>query len=70
MWANIAHKSGLETIKGAAPVSMVQASIRIRYRADVDAGMRAVCGGVVYDIKAAPPNTGREYLDLVCEIAK
>ncbi|MGO4304195.1 phage head closure protein [Cupriavidus sp. RAF12] len=68
VWANVAHKSGLESIKADAPVSVVQASIRIRYRTDIDAGMRALCGAAVYDIRAAIPDVaGRQFTDLVCE---
>lgn len=68
VWANIALKSGLETIKGDAPVSVVQASIRIRYRTDLNAGMRVVHGSTQYDIRAVLPDNGRrEFTDLVCE---
>lgn len=68
VWARIAHKSGLETIKSDAPVSVVQASIRIGYRTDIDAGMRAVYGATLYDILAAIPDVaGREHTDLVCQ---
>lgn len=68
VWANIAHKSGLETIKAGAPVSVVQASIRIRYRTDINAGMRVLYGTTQYDIRAVLPDNGRrEFTDLVCE---
>lgn len=68
VWADIAHKSGLETIKGDAPVSVVQASILIRYRTDIDTGMRVVHGSTVYDIKAVLPDEGRrEGTYLVCQ---
>lgn len=68
VWADIRHKSGLEAIKAGAPVSTVQASIRIRYRAGVTAGMRVVHNLVAYEIKAVMEDVaGREYLDLVCE---
>lgn len=68
VWADIRHKSGLEAIKAGAPVSTVQASIRIRYRSDVTAGMRVVHNLVPYDIKAVMEDVaGREFVDLVCE---
>ena len=68
VWANIAQKSGLETIRADAPVSLVQASIRIRYRTDIDAGMRVVFGTTLYDIRAVlPDSAGRKFVDLVCE---
>lgn len=68
VWADIRMKSGLEAIKAGAVVSTVQASIRIRYRADVNAGMRVVHNLVAYDIKAVMPDvSGRVFLDLACE---
>ena len=68
VWGDIRMKSGLESIKAGASVSVVQASVRIRYRSGVNAGMRLVHNLVAYDIKAVMPDIGgREYLDLVCE---
>lgn len=68
LWANIAHKSGLESIKGDAAASVVQASVRIRYRTGIDASMRIVHGTTIYDIRAVLPDEGkREFTDLVCE---
>lgn len=68
VWANIRHTSGLEAIKGGAETSIVKASIRIRYRADIDASMTVLHGSKVYQIKAVlPDEAGRDYLDLVCE---
>lgn len=68
VWADIRMKSGLEAIKAGAPVSTVQASIRIRYRSDVTAGMRVVHNLVPYDIKAVMEDVaGREFVDLACE---
>lgn len=69
VWGDIRMKSGLESIKAGAPVSVVAASIRIRYRAGVNAGMRVVHNLVAYEIKAKLPDvSGREFLDLVCEV--
>lgn len=68
VWANVAHKSGLETLKSDADVSIVKASIRIRRRTDVTAGMRVLCDGKVYDIRAVLDDVaGRVFVDLVCE---
>lgn len=68
MWADIRMKSGLEAIKAGAPVSTVQASIRIRYRPGITAGMRVVHNLVAYNIKAVMPDvSGREFIDLACE---
>lgn len=69
LWANIRHLNGVETIKADAPTSVLRASIRIRYRTDIEASMRAVYKGVVYDIKApVPDEVNREHVDLVCEV--
>jgi SPP1 family predicted phage head-tail adaptor len=69
LWADIRMKSGLEAIKAGASVSVVQASIRVRYRAGITAGMRVVHNLVAYEIKAVMPDVGgREYVDLVAEV--
>ena len=69
VWADIRMKSGLESIKAGAPVSVVQASIRVRYRAGITAGMRVVHNLQAFNIVAVLPDVGgREYVDLVCEV--
>jgi len=69
VWGDIRMKSGLESIKAGASVSTVQASIRIRYRAGINAGMRVVHNLQVYEILAVQPDVGgREYVDLVCQV--
>ena len=71
VWANVRHLSGKEAITGDAPVSTVQASIRIRWRTDLDAGMRCVMAGKRYNIKAVLPDLGsREHVDLVAELVE
>ena len=67
--ANIKHLSGMETIKANADTSAVKVSIRIRYRTDVTAEMRAVHGSNVYQIKAVMQDmAGRHFTDLSCEL--
>lgn len=67
LWASVLHLSGLQAIKANAEVSEVQASIRLRYRTDITAGMRAVLGTTIYDIKAVLPDQARrEFVDLTC----
>jgi SPP1 family predicted phage head-tail adaptor len=69
VWADIRYPSGLQTVLADAEVSVVKASIRIRRRASVYAGMRATCGGAMYEIDAVLPDpTGREYIDLACHV--
>lgn len=68
IWADIRMKSGLETIKAGAVTSTVQASIRIRYRTDLTAGMRATHNGVIYNITSVMPDVARRvYTDLIVE---
>lgn len=68
VWANVRHISGMETLKSDADISIVRASIRIRRRRDVDAGMRVLVDGKTYDIRAVLDDVfGREYCDLTCE---
>lgn len=69
VWGDIRMKSGLESIKAGASVSVVQASIRVRYRAGINAGMRIVHNLTAYNITAVMPDVGgREYVDLVAEV--
>lgn len=68
VWAHIRHLSGTESIKANSPTSIVQASIRIRWRTDVDAGMRVTHGATVYEIEAVLPGATREYVDLVSRV--
>ena len=69
VWADIRMKSGLEAIKAGAPVSVVQASIRVRYRTGITAGMRVVHNLQAYNITAVMPDVGgREYVDLIAEV--
>lgn len=67
VWGDIRRVSGLEAIKAGAVVSTVQASIRIRYRTGLDAGMRVKHGSDAYDIRAILPDGKKQYLDLVCQ---
>lgn len=69
VWASIRHLSGVDSIKADRDVSVARASIRLRYRLDIDAGMRVKHGGVIYGIKAVlPDEVKREYVDLACEV--
>ena len=69
IWGNIRFGSGSETIRAGQVASKAQASIRIRWRTGITAEMRAVCDGVIYEIKAVlPDRQRREYVDLVCEV--
>lgn len=69
VYADIRHQNGLEAIKGDAPTSIVKASIRIRYRDDVTAGMRVLHGSTAYNITAVLPDAAKKaHVDLACEV--
>ncbi|MGB3069823.1 MAG: phage head closure protein [Ottowia sp.] len=68
VWARVEHLSGLAAIKADADTSIVKASMRIRWRTDVNAGMRVLFSGKTYDIDAVQPGATREYVDLVCKL--
>ena len=71
VWGTIRHLRGVEAIKAGAVTSTVSASIRIRYRPDLNAGMRVLADGRTYEIKAVLPDMQRrEYVDLVCEVTQ
>lgn len=67
IWANVKHLSGSESIKADADVSVVKASVRIRWRVGITAGMRVVYAGTVYDIEAVLPGATRQHIDLACK---
>lgn len=68
-WASIMKLAGVEAIRTGIEMSVVRASIRIRYRTDITPKMRVVDGTNIYDIQAVMPNeAGRDYTDLVCQI--
>lgn len=67
--ANIRSGSGSETIRAGQVASKTQASIRIRWRTGITAEMRAVCDGVIYEIKnVIPDRQHRKSVDLACEV--
>ena len=67
-WADIRHTGGLEAIRAGAVTAKVNASIRMRYSADLNSGMRVLYGSTIYEIKAVLPDANRVYLDLVAEV--
>jgi SPP1 family predicted phage head-tail adaptor len=76
VWADVLMLSGKEVLLADSDVASATASIRIRYRTDLDNGMRAVllkfvAGVAVDDVifnigKPLPDHAGREYTDLPC----
>ena len=71
LWADVRHTSGAEAIRGDAITSTARASVRIRYRTGLTAGMRVivVSTGAVYNVLSVLPDLQRrEFVDLVCEV--
>ncbi|MGQ3051101.1 MAG: phage head closure protein [Roseateles sp.] len=69
LWASIRHLNGMESIKADANISTVRASVRLRYRTGVTAGMRIVHGSTVYLVRAVLPDEAtRQWVDLACEV--
>lgn len=66
VWGSVEPLSAREFIAAQAGQSEVSARIVIRHRADVDATMRALHRGKVYNIHGvlADPKSGLEYLTL------
>ena len=49
----------------------MRASIRIRFRSDITAGMRVLIGLAVYQIEAVMPDLARrEFVDLVAKVVQ
>lgn len=68
VWAAIEPLSGNSFLAAQATQAKATARIVIRYRAGLDASMRAVHGSTVYDIVAPPladKESGIEYLTLL-----
>ena len=71
LWADVRHTSGAEAIRGDAITSTARASVRIRYRTGLTAGMRVtvVSTGAIYSVLSVLPDLQRrEFVDLVCEV--
>lgn len=66
--ARVSHRSGASAVQAAADISVVEASILIRRRADVCADMRVLFGTWVYEVSAVRPGRTREYLELECKL--
>lgn len=67
-WADVAMQGGIGAIKADGDVSIVKASVRVRFRTDIVAGMRVVLLGTVFEVSAVLPDVKRrDHLDLVCQ---
>lgn len=71
-WCNPSGQNGMSAIgqmQGDVAASISKYSLRIDYRPDIDASMRALLGGAPYDIvQVRHDHEGRQWTDLVCEL--
>jgi SPP1 family predicted phage head-tail adaptor len=65
LWSDVQYTSGLSAIRSGMDTSNVKASIRIRYRVGIDAGMRILFGATVFSIEAVLPDKAAGMIDLV-----
>ncbi|ABC35672.1 phage head closure protein [Burkholderia pseudomallei] len=70
LWANVRFLSGKEYVVSGAVRGSAVASMRIRYRADIDEQMRVRYGGRLYDITAVLPARARGYVDLLVKVGE
>jgi len=67
VWAGIRVSNGKEFAAAGGTSAQATASIRIRYRTDITAGMRVLHKSTVYEIlMPLPDEIGLEYVDLAC----
>lgn len=70
-WASVLNENGAQTNRAGAESVLIRASIRIRYRTDLNERMRVLVGSTTYKINAVvPDDLRREYVDLVCHMVK
>lgn len=71
IWADVRYLSGLGTLKSGAETSTAKASVRVRYRPDLQAGLRLKHGNNYLMVNAVLPDYQyKDYVDLVCEAVK
>lgn len=67
VWASLEAMSGREFFASQQAQSEITQRIRIRYRADVTADMRAIHNGKVFNIVAPLPDNRNRELVLMCQ---
>lgn len=68
VWAEVVPFTGREKIAAGAEQNELDTRIRIRYRADVDAGWRVLWRGRMFEVQGPPVNVGGVdvLLELLC----
>lgn len=64
VWAWVKFNNGTEYNTGGAQQAETSASIRIRWREDLDTSMRVLFKTKIYNIKAVLPSSDKDYVDL------
>ncbi len=68
VWARIEPLSGAEALQAMKLQARVTHRVTLRWRDDVTAAMRLVCGARTLNIRAVTnPDERRRYLELLCE---
>ncbi|MFV0283721.1 MAG: phage head closure protein [Castellaniella sp.] len=69
VWASIRLLSGMTAVKSNIEVSVINASVRIRYLPGITAAMRIVYDNKYYDIQAVlNDEAGRVYTDILAKV--
>lgn len=69
--AALSGTRGAQAIHADAAVSITDVNIRIRKRSDITPGMRGICDGLTYKVRAVLPDyQGGVWMDLVCEVVR
>lgn len=67
VWADVRYLNGRQFLTSNAEKNAATASIRVRWRTDLNAAMRVVYGATVLDIVAVlPDEEGQDHVDLAC----
>lgn len=68
-WANILTPTGAAQTRASDEINVVRASVRLRWRTDVQAGHQVVHGTTVYQVLSVlPDEQSRQTIDLACEV--
>lgn len=68
LWAEVTIPTGRIATVADQLQAVVSAEIRVRYRADLVAGMRIVHGGKTFKVEAPLPDNDQTMLRLLCSI--
>ncbi|CAG23154.1 phage head closure protein [Photobacterium profundum] len=68
VWANVRFERGAEAMRNGIESAVRRGSVRIRYREDIDEGMRLIHKGMTYGItNVLPDEETMEFMDILIE---